>query len=95
MNIKTMRVDIYYHLTKGDFIAETRVTLTLKNTIAMDVFKNGRKSKYVKDEIPHNEPPGELAAVLHNLAKLQGYDTGRFIFADYEGGKTWKEDVNL
>jgi hypothetical protein len=73
------KLNIYYHLVKGEEIAETCITLPLQKSIADDVIKNQSKSRHLEN---HEAFSGDLCELLQYLALLQGYNTARFVLAE-------------
>lgn len=72
-------ITITYHMRKPNEIAETCITLAVKEDVADDILRNQEDSQYVKENSFSITP---IKTILSSLAELQGYSSVSFCMAE-------------
>lgn len=62
------RVNITYHMKRGNEIAETCITLPMEDDVSKDILAHGEDSIYLQ---PGRH--GHIRRILSSLATIQGY----------------------
>lgn len=72
-------INVTYHMSNEEGIAETCITLPVRDEVAADVLELGARSEHV-------DPMqiGELYRLLRSLSALQGYEYAGFCCAELE-----------
>ena len=73
------RLNVTYHMSNSEGIAETCITLPVTDEVAADVLELGARSERLD-----RMQIGELYRLLRSLSVLQGYEYAGFCCAELE-----------
>lgn len=71
-------ISITYHMARANEVAETCITLPMKDAIADDILEHQGESRYIKQ---NSHTITNIKIILTLLAELQGYDNAAFCCA--------------
>lgn len=73
------KVCITYHMTKADEVAETCITIPMRDGVAASILTQQGESAYVRAGHYTITP---IKIILNQLAELQGYSSAAFCCAE-------------